>query len=677
MKIRLLYVLFITVLMTISGVSSGAVTGEHTIDEWKAILDVPSDSGKLTGLQISLSIDPDQYYLPFGSMVNLTGDVYNIFGPVDNASVILAKGEGGKPVPFENVSTNENGEFSTVDMVNSSLPIRYQAWFEGSDNKRTNRTLSNEVEIIGEQSGRGHDAVISDGQKISTKPGLNVSALISEEGDQNDGREEEDDSYIFPVVITGVVTGYHGPESDATMTISLIHSTGEEQLGYRISDPDGRFEFTHMIPKAEFPVSYLIKSDLRTSDSSDYLETQVTVQPPVSQTVSQNFTNLNLTKISEQDVNLSGFPGISFGSDTDVFTSGQNVTFSGVVTGLKGTSLSYAGVTIEQKIGGAFTRIGDLLNTDRNGTYSISYHLTGPSSPIFRAVSSDEKGNKLVSGENLLSFQSGNFTPLSRDRMKSRHIDGILIPPVIRTGENITISGWFADGNGDGIPAGRLSLYWFNFADRIWDRYEPSSEAITNEEGYYSFMVNGPKTSGISYLAVVSKREQDGDPLFSSVLALTVRGDQTNTSPVLPVTVTVDSNPPEVKINNQAVITFTLSDLTGTPLAGEALRLYFSEDGFAWFMNGNGNVTTNTEGVITMTDSPKRTGFHYYRGVYDGSALYGPADSGVLVIPVLDSSVAQIVSKDNSTPGLSGTDMMNTTGAYLTADRESGNISIG
>ncbi len=347
-----------------------------------------------------------------------------------------------------------------------------------------------------------------------------------------------------------------------------------------------------------------------------------------------------------------------------------------MVTGLKGTPLSYAGVTIEQKIEGSFIRIGDLLSTDRNGTYSISYHLTGPSSPAFRAVSSDEKGNELVSTEILLSFRSDNFSPLSRDRMKTRHIDAILLPPVIRPGENITISGWFADGNGDGIPAGRLNLYWFNFADRIWDRYEPSAESITNEDGYYSFTVNGPKITGISYMAVVSKREQAGNPLFSSVLALTVRGDSTNSSTILPAIVTAESNPSEVTINNQAIITFTLSDLTGIPLAGEPLRLYFSEDGFTWFMNGNGNVTTNTEGVITMTDSPIRPGFHYYRGVYDGSALYGPADSGILVIPVLDSSAVVILSKENTTPDISGSGLVNITGAVLDADRESDNISV-
>lgn len=653
MKVIILYLLFSTIFITLSGVSSGAVSGEHTTDEWRSILSVPSDGGIRTGLQISLTIDPDQYYLPFGSSANLSGEVYNIFGPVGNASIVLAKG-GDRPVPFENLTTDEFGKFSTADIVNSSGLIRYQIWFEGSDTGKTDRTVSNEIEIRGEKDEGDRDETISDASDSSTIPGLTAAALAIWTGE----REEGDDSAIIPIEISGEVTGYNGPESDATVFIFRMYSGGEEQLGYRVTGPEGRFEFTDHRAGAELPSSYRIISESGTPDSTVNLETKVVASPP--ETVVKDLPVTD-SHGSEGNLNQSGFIGISLETDTKSFTSGQNITFSGKVTGLKGTPLSYADVIIEEASTKAFTRIGDSLITTRNGTYSVSYHLTGPSSPTFRAVSSDEKGDKLVSNEVLLSFQSDSFSPLSRDRIKSRHINGNLLPPVIKPGEDITISGWFSDGDGAAIPFGRLNLYWFNFADRIWDKYEQSAEAIANEDGYYSFNVSGPDATGISYMAVVSKQELSGDPLFSHVLPLTVRGDPISGSSILPTRVTAESNLSEVTVNNQTLITFTLSDLTGTPLSGEPLRLYFSEDGFTWYMNGNGNVTTSTEGVITITGIPKRAGFNYYRGVYDGSALYGPADSGILVIPVLESPAGRTSSEESPISVLSGSEGLNTT----------------
>ncbi|MFH0968844.1 MAG: hypothetical protein V1862_14290 [Methanobacteriota archaeon] len=677
MRIRLLFILFIAFFITFSGVSSSAVTDEHTVDEWRAILAVPPGSGMLTGLQIALTINPDQYYFPIGSTVNLTGDVYNIFGPVDNASVILAKGEGEQPVPFENLTTDQNGKFSTVDMVNSSMPIRYQIWFEGSDNKKKNLILSNEIEIFGEQREGFEDGVISNVSDVVIKPGLSATALASKKGEETGEKVGGDRSDIFSVVIAGDVTGYQGPESDAMVTISRIQSTGEEPLGYRITGSDGLFELTDMTTISELPVSYQIVSDMGTPDPSDDQVTTVIVNAPALGDDGQNLTDVNVMDDLDNGLNQSEFPRISLKADSDSFISGQNITFSGLVTSAKGTPLPYAGVAIEQLIRGSFSKIGDSLSTDRNGTYSISYHLTGPSSPIFRAVSSDEKGEDLVSGQISLSFLPDNFFPLSRDRMKSRHIDAALSPSVISPGENITISGWFADGNGDGISTGRLTLYWFNFVDRIWDPYGSRTESITNEDGYYSFIVNGPNATGISYFAVVSKREQGGDPLFSSVLALTVRGDEINTSSILPTTMTAHSNPSEVIVNDQAVVTFTLTDLTGIPLAGEPLHLYFSEDGFTWYMNGNENVTTNTEGIVTLTDSPQQAGFHYYQGVYDGSTQYGPTDSGILIIPALDFSASHPLAGENTTPVVSKTDLTNGTDTEVIPVREFGNTSSG
>ena len=95
-------------------------------------------------------------------------------------------------------------------------------------------------------------------------------------------------------------------------------------------------------------------------------------------------------------------------------------------------------------------------------------------------------------------FNTTGFEPRARERTNNRHIDAELTPSVISPGENVTLTGWFSDGNGDGIADGSLNLYWFNFADRIWDRYQNRSEAITNNAGYFALNVTGPNLTGLS-----------------------------------------------------------------------------------------------------------------------------------------------------------------------------------
>jgi hypothetical protein len=646
MRIRLLCVFLISII-TLNGISSGAVTVEHTADEWKSILAVPPDSGTLTGLQVVLTIDPNQYYHSLGSSVNISGSVFNIFGPVDNASLIFTKGEGETPVPCENLTSNEEGKFSIVSMINSSGTIRYQVWLEDFDDKKPIRISSNEIEIYGAGRGIENDTAYSKNPGQSPIPGFSAWAETGKTGDTDENR----DSDLLPVVISGEVTGNYGPEPGAKVIISLIDIPGEDQIGYRVTGLDGLFEFRDMKLRSAFPVSFHLVSDMGTPDPFDDLETNVTAVLPASTDDNSEPDVYNDDNLHETESDQPAFPGITLKTDTGSFAPGQNVTFSGNVWGIKGDPRSFTGVALERSDAGSFVKIGESLSTDRNGSYSVSYHLTGPYSPDFRSVSTDENGNTIVSGNVSLSFLPERFFPIVRNRMDSRHIDAILSSSVIRPGENITISGWFADGNGDVIRAGMLYLYWYNFADRIWDRYEPSTKAITSGDGQYSFNVSGPNATGISYFAVISKREQSGNPLFSPSLLLTVRTDSKATTSVIPTVLTGKSNPAEVTVHSQAEINFTLSDISGVPLAEEPLRLYFSEDGFTWYMNGNGNLTTNAEGIISMTDSPKRAGFHYYQGIYNGSALYGPADSGILIIPVVESLSVFQNSMENATSG--------------------------
>jgi hypothetical protein len=529
MQIKIFYFLIFAALITVSGVASGASLNEHTTDEWRSILAIPNSSTMLTGLQIYIAISPDQYYLLPGSEVNISGVISSVFDPIKNVPIILARGNGTNPIPYVNLTSDENGEFSFTDQVNTSGIVRYQAWFEGSDLKDKNLTRSYEIEV----------RVVTDvTDKNLSEPAPMTSILetsVQENGTENNEADED--------------------------TIS----NEKEQL---------------------------------TGNSSDI--------------------NLQITPES--------------------FTTGQNITLTGVIFGNDRTPLPHAPVSIEMKEdGNEFVKIGDTLSTDTSGKFTASYYLTGPDALLFRVVSSDEQGKNLVSNRVQVPFEmTEDFSPRAFERTESRHIDANLNAAIIRPDNNISISGWFSNGNGDGIAAGRLNLYWYNFADRIWDKYENCSEAITNHDGFFSFNVTGPNLTGISYLAVVSKKEQTGKPLFSHVLPLAVRGQTENKSLKLPAEFTVKSEPSEVRVNEKALITFTLTDPDGNPLAEEPVKMYFSEDGFNWFMNGNGNITTRSDGTIAMVDIPKASGFHYYRGIYDGSEFFGPADSGILTLIITE-----------------------------------------
>ncbi|HWQ64615.1 MAG TPA: hypothetical protein VN429_09385 [Methanospirillum sp.] len=521
MQIKSFHLLFLITLILVSGTASAISLKEHTTEEWQSILAIPDNSTMLTGLQITLAIRPNLYYLPQGSEVNISGKITTMFGPIKNAPIILARGNGTIPAPAVNLTTDDNGDFSLTDHLNSSGVVRYQAWFEGSDLKGKNLTKSYEIEIT--------TVANSTEQKFTN---LTV-------------QEEPEQSIVEPEEI---------PESDATLNESDIK---------QISDTSGLI--------LHGPESYI---------------------------------------------------------------SGENVTFSGSIIGKNQTPLPFVALSIQKRgDNGQYSKIGDTITTGADGSFTTSYYLTGPETLSFRALSTDDLGKDLTSNVVTLQFEkTEDFAPMARDRTGIRNIDAGLNAAIIKPDENVTISGWFSDGEGNGVASGRLNLYWYNFADKIWDRYRNTSEAITNDDGYYAFNVSGPNLTGISYLAVVSKKEQTGKPLFSHVLPLVVRGQTETNSSILPAVLTVKSEPPEVQVNEKALITFTLSDPDGNPLAEEPVQMYFSEDGFTWFMNGNGNLTTRSDGTVAMVDVPKKSGFHYYRGVYGGSDFFGPADSGILAL---------------------------------------------
>lgn len=532
--------LMITILFMLPGPVIGAVTDEHTIDEWRSILAVDDKQGRLTGLQLSLAIEPDRYYLPVGTLINLSGELSNVFGPLNNAGVMLAIGYDEMPQQNTTLITNENGEFSTSVIVNRTGIIRYQVWFEGTDLRDTNQTKSPEIEI---------------------------------KGVFNDSPSGERSESLIP------------PDK------------GNNEYSLQVNSPDSQY-------------------DLGNEEELDN----------------------EGEEISEGDGSLANQTDgavITLSTSTDSFLPGQNVTFSGVLTGPANTPLAHRIVLLEMAYDiDDFQKVGDSLVTNRDGQYNVSYHLTGPDCPIFRAVSTDEQGYDIMSEPVTLKFIPDEYEPLAKIRYEARHIEADLAPSIIQTGENITVSGWFADANGDAISRERLNLYWYNFADQIWDRYEPGADVLTAKDGNYVINVSGPDLTGITYVAMVSKYEISRKPLFSRALPLTVRNETETIPSVLPVFLDGFSVPDEVRVMEPAMITFQLSDPTGIPLPYEPIQVFFSEDGFTWFMNGNGNLTTGPDGTFTFNDTPKQSGFHYYRGVYNGTELYGPADSGIIVLAI-------------------------------------------
>ncbi len=539
---RQLSILFLTVIlvMTVSSISTGAVTDEHTVGEWQSILAVDDEQGKMTGLQLSLAINPDEYYLPVGTPVNISGELRNVFGPLGGAPVILATMTGDGQDSNVTLVTDEDGVFTFADIVNRTGPVWYRAWFEGTDRMDTNRTESMEQEIQG---------VLN-----LTPPGSVTQCLLI--------REEEDGQVV--------------PEETGESFESVAFEEGED-ADLNLTDDSSRID-----------------------SSPDEMQAAITLQ-----------------------------------ADSDTIYPGQNVTFTGLVTGKDNTPIAYRPVRMEMAYGTDDPKpVGYQALTDRDGRYSVSFHLTGPQCPVLEAVTTDSTGAILRSEPVLLNVIADDAVPWTRTRTDTRSIDAELRPTLIRTTENITISGWFTGADGQPLSFSRLHLYWYNFADTIWDPYEPSSEIITGKDGNFAVNVTGPDMPGITYMAIISKQEQSGKPLFSRALTLTVRKETEPAPGILPADLYGYSYPDQVRVGEQAAVTFELSDPSGGPLAYEPIQIFFSDDGFTWFMNGNGNITTDGDGIFSFNETPRKEGFHYYRGLYNGTEYAGPADSGIVVLAI-------------------------------------------
>lgn len=538
---RFFSTLFLTVAMvmiTIS-ISTGAVTDEHTVGEWQSILAVDDDMTVMTGLQISLAINPDEYYLPVGTPVNISGELCSVFGPRAGAPVILATVTGDGQDTNVTLVTDEDGKFTFADIVNRTGPVWYQAWFEGTDRTDTNRTVSVKKEIQG---------VLN-----LTPPGtVTGCSLIREEEEGPVIPEETEESFV-----SGIPEGSDEPDLNGT--------AGEEE-----------------------------------ESQEDAVQAVITLQ-----------------------------------ADSDTIYPGQNVTFTGLVTGKANAPLAYRTVQMEMAYGtDELEPVGYQAVTDREGRYSVSFHLTGPQCPVLEAVTTDTTGNVIRSEPVLLNVISDDAVPWTRTRTDTRSIDAQLRPTLIRTSENITISGWFTSADGEPLSLSRLALYWYNFADTIWDPYEPSTDIITAKDGNFAVNVSGPDLPGITYMAIVSKKEQSGKPLFSRALTLTVRNETEPSPGILPAYLYGYSTPDKVRVGEQASIIFELSDPDGEPLADEPIQIFFSDDGFTWFMNGNGAIMTDSDGRFSFNETPGKEGFHYYRGIFNGTENAGPADSGIVILAI-------------------------------------------
>lgn len=504
-----IFLIICIVLILTQGLSAEFMSNQETVIHWRSVLKVPETESLQTGLSISLSVTPNSYYQINGTQINITGIIRNMFGPVANAGVVLAKGYLEKPADIANLTTDNNGEFSYSDTVNREGIIRYKARYSSNDLAKPIAS-SDEVEIKGTKNFDQNETLM-----------INVQNTI----------------------VQGTNTNNQSPSSLITLTTKSLE-----------------------------------------------------------------------------------------------YTSGQNITFSGLVTGINGHPLPHAIVSLEISYSeGNFTKIGNSLSTDQNGTFQNSFFLTGPVSPIIHAVLSGQSDNAVISNEIQMTFVPDDIVPPVRVRSDIRHIDAMISPSVIESGEPISISGWFSDSNGEPIQSARLNLYWYNFGDQIWDRYQMSSEAITTPDGYFTFNVSGPKLPGLSYMAIVSKYEKTGVPLFSSVLFLKTRDSSKVTSGKLFSDLIVSSSPDVVSIGEQSDIIFNLTDSGGNPLIGESLNLFFSMDGFTWLMNGNETVT-NSEGIVKISDTPRQSGFHYYKGIFNGSQNFAPVQSETLVLPVIEGN---------------------------------------
>jgi len=172
-------------------------------------------------------------------------------------------------------------------------------------------------------------------------------------------------------------------------------------------------------------------------------------------------------------------------------------------------------------------------HTGSSGEINVSYHLTGPYPIDFFINLPTGQNTHEVSEIISLSPHPFDFSPPSRIVHEKEQIDAYLVSNSVYTDDNITIHGWHSNPDGSGGMLLPLEFVWYNFGGRIWDKYQNSSDIITNADGYFSLTLTAPSTEGGYLLSIRTLKTVTKPHVYSNILNIIVREPELSIEPGL------------------------------------------------------------------------------------------------------------------------------------------------
>ena len=475
---------------------------------------------------------------------------------------------------------------------------------------------------------------------------------IGDEKDLTIGAEltlsiEPERYYVNPgdeIILSGLLKGIFGPLTGSEILFSRNNSSNESTLLHCIIDETGVCYTPDLLTDTGYYTYQAIyypdnNNDLKSLKSQKLEICCRQFEEPYNEIINwnSNFSNSEELKSSiEADSNIS----VQLMPGSSNFFPGESVFFTGHVIS-QGLPVSYAPVYIVPEINGISTLEGIItLQTNANGSINASYHLTGPDPISFSMYYQERHENKKHQSVPDMLFPLWlGINPPVRVVHSFENLEAYIDSETVESLQNITIYGWYCEKDGTSGSLSVLDLVWYNFGEKIWDKYQNSSKILTNADGLFECMVPAPKTPGMYLLAVKRSGNSTIPDLFSNILPLSVISiNEEQEEEVIPPKLSagqlfISADPILVKFPEEIEISIVPLSFDDFKSDNWFLFLYYSDNGIDWYQFQEMELTYPSEKINTLF-IPEKPGYLYFRAsLSDKTGVF--VNSQTIVVPVL------------------------------------------
>lgn len=445
------------------------------------------------------------------------------------------------------------------------------------------------------------------------------------------------------IVLSGSLKGIFGPLDSTPLIIERVNATNDTDIIETETDENGIYSLTDILADqgtftyqtlfnaADSTATQVLKSNRLEVSSGRYEESIV------SSGLEINRSSEEMPLVSYQDnENLS----FLLSCENTSFTPGEIMNLSGNLTS-DNRPVPYAQVYVIPEIQGDEKVSGSPIEgmTKSDGTVNFSFHLTG-SDPVSWRLEYPKIRTKPPYQSNTITLipMTTGMNPPARTADEKESIDIYLNNESARALQNITMYGWYNGKTGKGMPLHILEPIWYNFGEKIWDRYQNSSQILTNADGMFECRVQAPQTPGTYLVGVKKPGNITKSHVYSNILALTVTStdiigeEQYGSSP--PPHLSLQAFPASVQVSEQIEMKILYESSDADVLPDMPLLLYYSNNNIEWRPISGEELHLSRERESIVTVRPEKPGYWYFRAVLGDSSLI-IAESDILVVPVL------------------------------------------